>query len=59
MTVTPGPHQIILNPGGGPYRIDDLDGFLDSFAPGEEPMVDLGGGMIVPLREMADDLTEE
>lgn len=58
MTVTPEPRQIVLNPGGGPYRIEDLDGFLESFPADEEPMIDLGGGMIVPLRELADDLDD-
>lgn len=54
MPSTPRPHEVIINPGGGPYAIEDLDGFLAAFPPDQEPMVDLGGGTIVPLREMAD-----
>lgn len=50
----------VLNPDGGALQIDDLDAFLAQYQEGgpfydEEPMVDLGGGMIVPLREILED----
>lgn len=40
----------VINPGAGPVHIPDVDAFLAGVD--EEPMIDLGGGMIVPLREV-------
>lgn len=40
----------VINPGGGAVHIPDVDAFLADVD--EEPMIDLGGGMIVPLREL-------
>lgn len=56
--------RVLLNPGGGPLQIDDIDAFLAPYEQGgalsgEEPMVDVGGGMQVPLRELVDTLDEE
>jgi hypothetical protein len=53
--------RVVLNPGGGPLKIDDIDAFMAPYEQGgargdEEPMVDLGGGMEVPLRELLDTL---
>lgn len=52
-------HPVVLNPGGGGVRIDDIDSFLAGYADDEEPMVDLGGGMVVPLRELVSDAYDE
>lgn len=56
--------RVVLNPGGGPLDIDDIDAFLAPYEEGgalcdEEPMVDVGGGMEIPLRELVDTLDEE
>jgi hypothetical protein len=45
---------IVLNPGGGSLQIDDVEALLDSYhGRSEEPLIDLGDGMLVPLDEMA------
>jgi hypothetical protein len=51
-----GRQQVVLNPGAGPLDIADLDLFLEQFAADQEPMVDVGGGMLIPLRELAETL---
>lgn len=51
--------EIVLNPGGGPYVIDDVEALLASLGPDEEPLIDVGGGMVIPLRELADLAGEE
>lgn len=55
---------VVLNPDGGPLQIDDLPAFLAQYEEGgpfydEEPMIDLGGGMEVPLAELADTLADD
>ncbi len=45
----------IINPDGEGFLIEDVDGYLAGLEPGDEPMVDLGGGMVVPLRELLED----
>ncbi len=49
--MTPG-H--VINPGGGPVDIPDVDALLAAADPDNPPLVDLGGGMIVPLAEVVD-----
>lgn len=45
----------IINPGAGPVDIPDVDAYLAALDPDDEPMIDLGGGMVVPLREVLED----
>lgn len=52
-------HPVVLNPGGGGVRIDDVDTFLADWPAAEEPMIDLGGGMIVSLRELVSDAYDD
>lgn len=42
----------VINPGGGPIDIPNVDAYLADCDPDDEPYVDLGGDMIVPLREL-------
>lgn len=45
----------VLNPGGGALDIADIDATIRQHREqGTEPYVDLGGGMQVPLAELAD-----
>jgi hypothetical protein len=55
----PNMHQVVINPDGGNLRIDDVHEFLASFPADQEPMVDVGGGELVPLQELADDADED
>lgn len=50
---------VVLNPGGGALQLDDVDSFLAGYPQDQEPMIDLGGGMVVPLQELADDAFDE
>lgn len=44
--------RYIINPGGGPVDIPDVDAFLtDARESAGEPYIDLGGGMIVRLAD--------
>lgn len=45
-------HRNVINPGGGPIDIPDVDAFLAMSDPDDPPYVDLGGDMIVPLAEL-------
>ena len=45
----------IINPGAGPVDIPDVDAYLAGLDPDDEPMIDLGGGMVVPLREVLEE----
>lgn len=56
--------RVILNPDASPLVIDDLPAFLAQYEEGgplydELPMVDLGGGMVVPLDEAVSPDDEE
>lgn len=42
----------VINPGAGPVDIPDVDAYLAGCDPDDPPMVDLGGGMVVPLTEL-------
>lgn len=44
----------VINPDGGPLDIPDVDAFLAAADPDNPPLVNLGGGMIVPLAELVD-----
>lgn len=44
----------VINPDGEGVDVPDVDAFLADFDDEEKPMVDLGGGMVVPLRELTD-----
>lgn len=44
---------------GPDFNVDDVDAFLDGYPENQEPLVDLGGGMVVPLRELVADATAE
>ena len=48
----------IINPGGGPIDIPDVDAYLAACNPDNPPLVDLGGGMVVPLAELLDTAEE-
>ena len=48
----------VINPDGGPVVIDDVHGYLAMHEDDDEPMVDLGGGMVGPLRELVEDVAE-
>lgn len=43
-----------INPDGAGFNIPNVDAFLADFGDDDQPMVDLGGGMAVPLRELID-----
>lgn len=40
-------------------HIDDVDDFLANYPDDDEPMIDLGGGMMVPLRELVSDAVDD
>lgn len=44
----------IVNPNASAFQIDDVDAYLAGLSDDDEPMIDLGGGMVVPLREVLD-----
>lgn len=52
-------YRNVINPGGGPIDIPDVRAFLAMHDEDDEPYVDLGGDMIVPLRELVTDLDED
>jgi hypothetical protein len=44
--------RYVINPGGGPVHISDVDAFLaEAREVHGEPYIDLGGGMIVRLAD--------
>lgn len=46
----------LINPDGAGFVIDDVDGYLaECDRDGVEPVVDVGGGMLIPLRELVAD----
>jgi hypothetical protein len=44
----------IVNPNASAFQINDVDAYLAGLDDDDEPMIDLGGGMVVPLREVLD-----
>ncbi len=44
----------LINPDGESFDIADVDAYLAMSDPDDPPMVDLGGGMIVPLAELVE-----
>lgn len=48
----------VINPGGGPLDIPDVDAYLAAADPDDPPLVDLGFGMIVTLAEVVEGAEE-
>lgn len=53
------PYRNVINPGGGPVNIPDIRAFLAMHDEDDEPYVDLGGDMIVPLRELIESAEDD
>lgn len=46
--------EYVVNPDASAVLIPDVDAYLAGLEDGDEPMIDLGGGMVVPLRGVLD-----
>lgn len=50
------PRAILVGPD---FHADDIGAFLDGYPDDQDPMVDLGGGLLVSLRELVADATAD